>query len=257
MKQFNVFQALFMSFYSRRLYRDVATNWGGRTFGYLLLLLALAWVMSTFQIQQGVSQGYSQFSDTTVSQIPVLTINNGMLSTPENRPYIITAPDSKTNLVVIDTSGQYTSLEQVNTVFLVTKNTVQTKQKDGVTRIDQFPASSANFVIVPQVINSYFKQSVGFLWIPIFIFALLGSFLYRIIQSLVYGIFGKIFSVLMGVKLSYWQCVQVMMVAITPVIIVCTVFSVLNIDVLHHHLFYFTLAMAYLAFGIYANKEKV
>ena len=41
MKQYNILQAIVMSFYSKNLYRDVAKNWGGKAFLYLFLFLKI------------------------------------------------------------------------------------------------------------------------------------------------------------------------------------------------------------------------
>ncbi len=171
MTQFNVFQALYMSFYSRRLYRDVASNWGGQSFGYLLLLLAFAWVVFTYQIQQVISRGYSQVSSEVVTQIPVITIKDGKLSTPENRPYFIKLSNSASPIVVIDTSGQYSAIDQIDTDLLVTSTKVFSKPNPNQQRIYDIPLKT-NAVLVPENINDKVKSFVGFFWIPIFIFAL-------------------------------------------------------------------------------------
>lgn len=44
MKNYSVFHPLYLSFFSKSLYQDVAKNWKGTGLAYLLLLLALAWV---------------------------------------------------------------------------------------------------------------------------------------------------------------------------------------------------------------------
>lgn len=253
MQQYNLFQAIYMSFYSRGLYKDVANNWGAKSFVYLLMLLSLTWIVSIYQAQQSINHGYTTMSDTLVAQIPVMTIADGKLKTPENRPYVITDPDTKETLVVIDTSGKYTNLEQINTNLLITPTRIYSKPKANQQRIDEIPAQ-LNLVIAPEVVNGYVKRFVGFFWIPFFIFAVIFSYIYRIFQSLIYAILGKMFGWVMGVRLSYWQILQVMMVAITPVLIVCTVLHALNLDLIRHNLIYFILAMAYLAFGIRANK---
>lgn len=253
MPQYNLFQAIYMSFYSRSLYKDVANNWGAKSFLYLLILLSLTWVVSIYQAQQAISSGYATMSETLVAQVPVMTITDGKLKTPENRPYIISDPNSKEALVVIDTSGKYTSLEQINTNVLITPTRIYSKPKENQQRIDEIPAK-LNLVVAPDVVNGYIKRFVSFFWIPFFLFAVLFSYLYRIFQALVYSILGKLMAMVMGVKLSYWQILQIMMVAITPVLLICTVLHALSLDLIRHNLVYFLLAMGYLAFGIRANK---
>lgn len=253
MQQYNIFQAIFMSFYSRRLYRDIAMNWGAKSFGYLFLLLALSWVVFTAQLQMAINHGYSKISTGIVTQIPTMTIKDGKLSTPEDRPYLVVEPKSKQILMVIDTSGQYKTLEEAGADVLVTDTKIISKPKPNQERIDAIP-EKMNMVIKPDVINGFIEKFIGFSWIVIFIIALLGSYIYRIIQSLLYAIIGKVLSLIFRVSISYWQVLQIMMVAITPVIVVNTVCRALLINVPHHNLFYFGLAMLYLIFGILSNK---
>lgn len=253
MERYNIFQALYMSFYSRKLYRDVAFNWGAKTFVYLLLLLSLTWVVFTYQLQQIVNQGYLRMADPIVAQAPTVTLKDGKVITPENRPYIVTDPQTHETLLVIDTSGKYTSLDQIQTDILVTETKVFSKPKENQQRIDEIP-SKLNMTIYPDHLNTYAKKFIGFLWMPMFVFALMISYVYRIIQSLVYAIIGRVLAPMLNVRLSYWQIVQIMMVAITPVIIICTTMRALHLDVMHHNLFYFLLAMAYMIYGMLANK---
>ena len=81
------------------------------------------------------------------------------------------------------------------------------------------------------------------------------SFFYRVIQALIYGVFGKIFSAASGAHLTYGQTIQLSMVAITPVIVVSTVTQMLGIYWSFQGLTMFALAMAYLIFAVYANRK--
>ncbi len=54
MKRFGLFHPIWMSFYSRALYRDVAQNWKGTGFLYLLFLLALSWIHPIVQLHHRV-----------------------------------------------------------------------------------------------------------------------------------------------------------------------------------------------------------
>lgn len=253
MPQYGLFQAIFMSFYSRKLYRDVAVNWGAKSLVYLLMLLCLSWIFFTVQIQRSLITGYSALSEAMVTQIPVMTLNNGKLSTPLAKPYLITDPQSGEELVVIDTTGQYTSLDQTKAFILITDSKILIRPKPNQQRINELPAK-LNFTFHPEKVNDLINKFIYFLWIPIFILSISISFIYRMLQSLIYAVLGKLMGYLMGVQLSYWQIVQVMMVAITPVIVTCTVLHSLYIVIPHHNLFYFLLAMGYLVYGILANK---
>lgn len=254
MSQYNIFQGIYASFYSKEFYRDVAKNWGGKAFLYLLMLLALSWIPTCIILQAGLSHGYASLSDKFVQQIPVITVKDGKVITPEKRPYILTSPDGQEPIAIIDTSGQYTNLDQAKTDVLVTETQIITKPKPNELRVYDVP-TSLNMVFDPQNANSYAKSFVGIAWIFMFIFFVLGSYVFRIVQALFYSIIGKIFGAMTGAHLAYGQVLSIMLVAITPVIVIATIFDTLNITYAFQHFSYFILAMVYLFYGIIANKN--
>jgi hypothetical protein len=254
MQQYNMLQAIFMSFYSKKLYRDVAINWGGKAFLYLLLILALSWVYATYQTQHFLTHGFKLFSEKLVTQIPVMTIKNGMLSTPQNRPYLITDPDAHTTIAIIDTTGQYKTLEQTKASLLVTQTEIISQSRPNEYKINEIP-KNLTMTLVPQTIKKYVQDYLHFAWILIFIAALMGSYVYRLVQVLLYSIIGKIFSVISNAQVSYGQIIQITMVAITPVIIIATILNALGVWIQHEFLLYFVLAILYMFYGIIANKN--
>ncbi|MFZ3067832.1 MAG: DUF1189 family protein [Gammaproteobacteria bacterium] len=254
MSQYGIFQAIFMSFYSRKLYKDIANNWGGKSFLYLFVILALSWIAFTYQTQIQFSRVYAEKSDGYINQIPVMNIKDGRIATSEKRPYLITDPDSHQTIAIIDTSGQYTTLEQAKTDFLITATKLISHPKTNETREYNVPASFTG-TVEPQDINVKVKKFLGFLWIPMFFIFLLGSYLYRVIQALIYGVLGKLFGAIGGVSLAYSQIVQIAMVAITPVIVISTILDACHVVVPFQALAYFILAMVYLVYGIMSNKN--
>lgn len=254
MKEYSVFQAIVMSFYSRKLYRDVANNWGGYAFLYLALILALSWTYFTYVTQTALTAGYATVSQEFVSQIPVLDIKNGIVSTPEKRPYLITAPNSKTIIAIIDTTGKYKELPNDNVAMLVTDSEIITKPKPHETRIDKL---SPNFTmtIKPAVINNYIKDYLKYAWLLIFPTVLFASFIYRLLQAMIYSIIGKIYSNIIHANLSYGQVLQISLVSITPVLAVDALISIFHFHPTHPGLLCFVIAMAYLFYGIWSNKQ--
>lgn len=266
MRQYNFLQAFFMSFYSPDLYKDVARNWGGRTFLYLFMVLFLAWIVPTIQLQVSLNTMYKnkenktqKMADELFDQIPMITLKDGKVITPENRPYVIVDPDSKEKIAIIDTSGQYTSLEQAKTTFLVTQDSIISQKNANEISIYKIP-NTVNMDINPSAVKTFIQEKLAsllhYVWIPLFFLFLVFSYVYRIIQSLFYAVIGLLFGSMNGVSLTYGQIVQITMVALTPVIVASTVFDVFNIVFPFRGLFYFLLAMAYLWLGINGNKMK-
>lgn len=254
MQQYNILQAIYMSFYSRDLYRDVAKNWGGKAYIYLLLVVALAWIGITYQLQMELNRVYREKSDSFVNQVPTMTIKQGKIETPENRPYFIVDPETKEQFAIIDTSGKYTDVDNVNVSLLVTKDKIISRNSPQEIKTYELP-KTLNAMIDARVINGYVKKFIGFSWILAYVFFVIVGYIYRIIQTILYSIIGKIVAGVTKTPLSFGQTMQITMVAITPALILATVLDLLRINFLHQLLFYFLLSMVYLCYGIVANKN--
>src|SRR5690606_15911173 len=122
----------------------------------------------TFQVHSFFTTFDAEQSEAYVSQIPVLTVREGRITTPENRPYSIIDPASKEVIAVIDTSGQYTTLEQANTNLLITEDKILTHPRENEKREYQIPESYSGD-IVPELLHEKFRKFVGYLWIPLFL----------------------------------------------------------------------------------------
>ncbi len=82
------------------------------------------------------------------------------------------------------------------------------------------------------------------------------SFLYRVIQAIVYAAIGcLIFARLAKVDISYQAMVRLSIIAVTPAIIISTVLQYCSISFNYEWTLYFLLTMLYLIYGIRANRE--
>ena len=87
-------------------------------------------------------------------------------------------------------------------------------------------------------------------------FALLSSYVYRIIQALIYAAVGLLFASSCKVSLSYGALLRLAVVAMTPCIIIKTVFALADIDLpCVVGLLYLVITLAYLYFGVYACSQ--
>lgn len=256
MREYHVFQAIFMSFYSKALYRDVATRWGGKAFFYLFLLLALSWIGFTVQLQTALNLGFSAYAEKFHKQLPAITIKDGVVSTPERKPYVVVDPDTQQKLFVVDTSGQYQTLEQAKSNILLTERTLYYTPEPGETRTKILP-SSLTLNIVPHDIFQFLSSFLAWVWILVFPVLLIASFFYRVIEAIIYAILGKIFSLICTAELTYGQMIVVSMVAMTPAIVTATIFDFFKIHFPQQLSFYFLLSVIYILFAVIANKPTM
>ncbi len=256
MIRYNYFQALVMSFYSKDLYRDVKENWGGHAILYLLLLLAITWLPITYFMQKGINDHFPGVLDVVFGQMPEVNIKNGIVQTPENRPYFFTDPDNKQIFGIIDTSGKFNTIDKSKAVILVTKNQFITSNNHNEVKTYNI-SPSLNLHIVPDVYKKTLAEWFRWVWVLIFPLFIIFSFVWRLLQGLFYAIFGKIFAVISGQDIGYLKIFVLTLISITPTIILQTILGIFNISFPFQWFFNFVLAIGYLIFAIrstYSNK---
>ena len=87
-------------------------------------------------------------------------------------------------------------------------------------------------------------------------FVLVFSYVYRIIQVLIYAAIGLLFAQGFRTKIEYPAMLRLAVVAVTPAIIINTIVSLSGYVFCGMWLLYFAIAMVYLAFGVKAVSES-
>jgi len=249
MSQYNVFQAIYMSFYSRSLYQDVGKNWGGKTFFYLAILIALSWVGFTIKAQATLNRIYGASSDAFIAEIPIIKIQKGKISTPEMRPYFIKEPGSNKTFAVIDATSTTVPAQQVDVTVYINEKNIIYKKDENETRVYQIPESYSG-TIDPAKMNVVLKRIVSFAWALIFPLFFLVSYFYRIFQVVIYGLIGKLYCAVSNTNVNFGAIMQITMVAITPAIVISTVLDLFSITYPYELLVYFVISMCYMIYGI-------
>jgi len=254
MKRYSIFHVPVLSFFSRSLYYDVCHRWKGTGFGYLFLLLAVCWIVPIVKLHERLSAFVENEAPKVVSQIPVVTIAGGRLSIDEPQPYYIYGPDMREKLVVIDATGAVTSLEDADTVVLITETGATFKKSDLETRTISFREID-DFSLDQETITNWLRIGKSSIPPVFYVFAVLGSFSGRIVQILVYGGIGLVFASMLKSRLAYTALMRIAVVAVTPCILVKTVLSACEITVPFAGFWYFLAAMFFLFFGVKAASQ--
>jgi len=252
MKRFSIVQPLYMSFYSRELYRDVARNWGGSVFLYLFLLLALCWIPSLGKLKSDFSSYMQYEMPKMVNQIPEITIKDGTATVDAEMPYTITDPSTGKPLAILDTTGSTESLEGREAAILLTRDKLIAKKDEKETRI--YSLAEVNEALINKdVINGWLSWFNKWFFVIIYPFALLFSYAFRVLQVLLYAAIGMLFDVSLKTRLGYSGLLRVTAVAITPAVILNTLRFTSGFEVPGWPVITFMTAMAYLFFGVAAN----
>ena len=86
-------------------------------------------------------------------------------------------------------------------------------------------------------------------------FAVAGSFVYRMFQSLFYSLIGLVLAQRVHCSLTYAGILSVTIVAITPAVLLKTVVWISGISIPFSWMLYFVVALAYVAFGLAPNRD--
>ncbi len=254
MKKYTLFHIPPLSFFSTELYLDVADNWKGIGFGYLFLLLALCWLVLVISIDQSIDSYLDEYAPDLISQFPTITIIDGQASIEETQPYYINDPETGQIIGVIDTTGSITSLDRTEAVVLLTRTNVMFEKSKVETRTFNL-SDVGDFVLDQEMLSGLVNITKSYLSVVIYPFALMGSYLYRIIQMLIYAAIGLLFASICKTKLEYDQLLRLSVVAVTPCIIISTLLWSISIDLPMEGLMYFLLTMVYLFLGIKTTAE--
>jgi len=252
-RRYTIIHPLFMSFYSKNLYRDVAQNWKNYAFLYLLFLLALCSVVKTVKIHYSLSDFLTEHAPAFISQFPAVTFSNGKASTDQHEPYFIKDPKSGEDIIIIDTTGQINSLNDTRAVMLLTETKLIIKKSDRETQV--FALSEVeDFRFDQDVVYGWLRIAQKWLAVVFFPFLVLGSFVYRLVQVLIYGIIGILFASILKTDIEFQSMISITIMAITPVVILDTFMGPPGISTLFWRFLCFLIAMGFLFFGIKANS---
>jgi hypothetical protein len=239
------------SFFSKDLYHEACHQWKGTGFAYLLLLLAVCWIAPVVKFHRGVARFVDNEASKIVSQIPAISIVNGKASTDKPQQYFIQNRGTGENLVVIDTTGAMTSLDDTKAVGLITKTHAIFKKNQIETRTFSF-RDITQFSLDQAKITGWLALLKKYLAPILYPFAVLGSFIGRMIQLLVYAAIGVLISSWCREPRTYGQLLRLSVVAVTPCILIKTILGVAQIHIPTAGLWYFLCAMGFLIFGVKA-----
>lgn len=252
MRKFGIFHPLVLSFYSQPLYQDVAKNWRGAAFLYLLLVLALYLLPTMVTMQRGMTRFVEREAPGVLKQIPRVSIIDGEVSTDVETPYHIIDPENGKTIIILDPDGGLNSLEGTDAKVLITRHQLIAKQRPRETRVYDL-SGIKNFTVDRARVEGWLHVASVWLVPLLFPLMLVALYCFRLFQALVYGLIGLIFAKLLHVRLGLMASVALAIIAITPVLVLDVVFGLAKFRPPAWWLIGFIIAMCYLFFGVRAN----
>jgi hypothetical protein len=113
---------LYLSFYSPRFYREVGDDLTGGWFGYLFFVVTLCAIPGMVNGYAMISEYFGKELPAIIRQLPPVHISGGVASIDPPGPHFVVNPADNSTLIVLDTSGQITSLDNTKASMLLTRD---------------------------------------------------------------------------------------------------------------------------------------
>lgn len=122
-KKYRYWRALFLAFYSRAFYLEVARSWRGSGLVYCLFVIALAALPFSLKTMIRFNQFYNEQLIEPFKKMPTLNIQQGQLHFDYFMPFLIKNNQGEV-VVVIDSAGQLTKVNYIypDWIMLVTED---------------------------------------------------------------------------------------------------------------------------------------
>jgi hypothetical protein len=254
MKTYSIYHLPVMAFYSKALYSDIALNWKGVCFGYLFLLLSVCWIPDMIKLQQTLNSFILIYAPDIVAQVPEIRIINGKASFNVEQPHSIIFPGTDKVFVVFDSTGKTTSPDMVGAFALVTEKMLIIE--DNRTKKEQYSFDKIDdFTLNQQMINDFLTTVRKYLTLALYPLALIGSFVFRILQVLLYAAIGLLFASMCKSDRTYDSLIRLSVVAITPGLIISAILETAGIHLPFAGLWFFLMAMGFLYYGVRAAAQ--
>lgn len=257
MKKYHIFESLFLSFYSKPFYREVAQTWKGLGLLYLLLVLAICWLPFSYDFHRFLNQFSSEFLPGIVEQMPTMTISKGKLSIDKPSPYTIKLPGSSSGFMVFDTSisGSVSSLP-ADILLTQDKLIFNSRMWGGDSKATIYPLSKLNDGTITR---AQFREGTNKLVylssILMYPLSVIFSFLYRLAQAALLGFIGLLFAYLFQVTLTYKTAVRLSVVALAPMLFITTLIEYFGWPVFYLPWVSALMAIGYLAYAVRAQQN--
>ena len=248
MQFYRAWSAPWLAWFSRDFYVDVAKNWRGTGIGYLFLLLCVTSIPMTFQVGQIIESMANTYLSQVIDKLPPLRIEQGKLKTDVQQPFIITLPGQSDPMVVIDTRSNKASEAELQAPLVLLSDRLLVDNQGDVRSypFDQIEAYTFDKVQA----HAFLDRLIGFVKPIAYLPVLVGEFLYRLMQVLIYAVVGMVFASMLKVRLGYGLLLRLTCMAVTPSILLMTLAGLFGWASAIPGFVLFLIAQGYLFFAV-------
>ncbi|HAT9634899.1 TPA: DUF1189 domain-containing protein [Legionella pneumophila subsp. pneumophila] len=269
---YSYWQALYMSFYSKRLFVDVGKHWRGIGLIYLLLVIAICSIPFSIRIASDFNKTFNQQIIEPLLQLPTVYVQNGNVIFDKPMPYLI-RNDKNQVVIIIDTTGKVADFteEYPYLNILIKKNSINfllptpellgsspVNEQKGVPIVqpldkDMNMVFDGKKIIQDNAINGLKYAS------QLMIYPIVVAILYSIMVTvlLVIAFLGQVFSkIFFSFTISFKKSSRLLMVASTPMLVVLVTMLSLHFIFPGFGVILLILLAAYYSYGIYGLRDE-
>jgi hypothetical protein len=269
---YSYWQALFMSFYSGRLYVDVAKRWKGLGILYLFLLITIVSIPLSARIVYDFHQYFDQQMVMPLAKLPTMYVQNGQVVFDKPMPYFI-KNNAGAVVTIVDTTGQITSIDASypQLTILITKNKLYFRPPKFHLFLDTIEQTKTGDIFVQPMDKSGNEVFDGGAWIEssgiLKLRLLTEVIIYPLILMFIYGMYallmlalafiGQLFAqIIFKFKLPYKMAARMFLVAATPQIVVFFALLTTNMFFTGVGLLYMVLLAVYFYYAVLCVKRE-
>lgn len=245
------FQEITKSVTDFKFYKQAKDFQASKVMKYIFSLIFLITLILSVRYSFDISKGLGIAVDWTKENLPIIEIQNGVVSVDAKQPYKIVEEDFA---LILDTTGEIASLDEYKSGILLTKNKVLYKESE--VKTETYDLSNIESVRIDENFMKALQKNL--VWI-IFPFMLLGVFIYfciaRFLQIFIFSLISLATSSIVNIKLSYKQLFNIGVYAITPSVILGALLAVFLIQLPLFWIIYAGGYIIYLIMAILNCKE--
>jgi hypothetical protein len=265
-------KALYLSFYSKRLYIDVGKRWRGYGIGYLVLLIALWSIPFSIKMALDLNTLFNEQLTEPLLAIPTIYIQNGEATFDKPMPYLIKNRKNEVVLIV-DTTGQVNEFSEKypKLTILINKDRVSFRMPGlqalgGAAAINnpnkplvQSFGKGENLVfdgkkIVEQGAFIQWKYAGQLMVYPVITVVFFSMFL---MIFLILGFLGQLFTrIFFSFRITVQQSSRLLMVATTPMMLVLLGILISNVMFPGYGFLLMVVLSVYFSLAVYSLKSE-
>ncbi len=270
---YRFWQALYMAFYSKRLYVDVAKRWRGLCFFYLLWVIAVAAIPISVRLVVKFNHYVDDQIIAPLNKIPPLEVHNGEISFDKPMPWLVTN-NTGAVIAMIDTRTYGKGMDGTwpELMMLVTKDKFYFRPPKIRLLSDAAPDSKARNNVIEKMpdkdtseilrVGEWAKSSglLNLKWLVAgMIYPCLVSFLFSFffVFFLVLSMLAQVFSwLVLRFKLTFKQAARLMIVTSTVQFLVLLLLPAVNVSI--NGLWFLCLAsfVCYFCYAVLSVKRE-